>query len=238
MKIFSIGICCALYLGTHAQTVTSKSYPTQAGQQINLKFDYPKVKVSTWDKNEISVIARVNINDDENDNAFSLDEQTVDGAIVISDHITDMEKLPRRYTIVRGGQKTVYKSKEQFHEAEKSGGVERSSEGTDIDIVVEIKIPANCVTKINAVYGIVELADFKAPVAIDAIYGGIDATLAAAQTGKIKATTCYGQIYSNLDLHITDHTERDFFNSITAQPGNGPAYSFTSTYGKIYIRKP
>ena len=82
------------------------------------------------------------------------------------------------------------------------------------------------------------MVDFHAPVTVDAIYGGIDATITASNTGKLKATTSYGQIYSNLDLKITDHAERDFFNSITAEPGTGPSFLLTSTYGKIYLRKP
>ncbi|HEY4195297.1 MAG TPA: hypothetical protein VGM63_07165, partial [Mucilaginibacter sp.] len=146
--------------------------------------------------------------------------------------------LPRRYTIVRAGKKTVFRSKEEYQAARREGGVERSYESSDIDIVVEVKIPADCKTDIKAVYGIVEMTNFNAPATVDATYGGIDATITTANTGKLQATTSYGQIYSNLDLRITDHTERDFFNSITAEPGKGPAYSFTSTYGKIYLRKP
>jgi hypothetical protein len=238
MKIFFLCICCVLFLGAGAQTTLNRSYPAKPGQQVTLKFDYPVVKISTWDKNEISVVAHVNINEGENDSAFELEEQAENGAIVISDHIKDMNKLPHRYTIVRNGKKTFYKSKEEYHAASKDGDIQQSYSGVDIDIVVEIKVPAGCLTDIKAVYGIVEMTNFNAPVTVDATYGGIDATITAASTGKLQATTSYGQIYSNLDLHLTDHTERDFFNSITAEPGKGPAYSFTSTYGKIYLRKP
>jgi hypothetical protein len=238
MKIFFTCICCALFIGAHAQTILNRSYPAKPGQQVTLKFDYPVVKVSTWDKNEVSVVAHVNINEGENDSAFELEEQAENGAMVISDHIKDVDKLPRRYTIVRAGKKTIFRSKEEYQAARKEGGVQQAYEGSDIDIVVEVKVPANCVTDIKAVYGIVEMTNFNAPVTVDATYGGIDATITAANTGKLEATTSYGQIYSNLDLHLTDHTERDFFNSITAEPGKGPAYSFTSTYGKIYLRKP
>lgn len=238
MKIFFISICCALFLGAHAETVITKSYPAERGQQVNLKFDYPVVKISTWDKNEVSVIAHVNINDDENDSAFELDGQTTNGTIVVTDHIKDMDKLPRRYSIVRNGVKTVYKGKEKYLEVGKESGVQQSYEGVDMNIVIEIKVPANCSTNIKAVYGMVEMTNFNAPVTIEATYGGIDATVNTANAGILKATTHYGQIYSNLDLKITDHEERDFFHSITAEPGKGPAYSFTSPYGKIYLRKP
>jgi hypothetical protein len=238
MKTLFVCICCALVIGAHAQTIINKSYPAARGQHVNLKFDYPVVKVSTWDKNEVAVTAHVNINDGENDSAFELEGSVVNGEITVSDHIKDLNKLPRRYTIVRNGKKTVYKSRPEYLEASKEKGVEKSYESSDIDIVVEVKVPAYCQTDIKAVYGIVEMVGFNAPATVDATYGGIDATLNPEQTGKLKATTSYGQIYSNLDLKLTDHAERDFFNSITAEPGKGPAYDLTSTYGKIYIRKP
>jgi len=238
MKFLFICICCALFAGAHAETVITKSYPAERGQQVNLKFDYPVVKVSTWDKNEVSVVAHVDINGGESDSAFELDGQTTNGTLVISDRIKDMDKLPHRYTIVRNGVKTVYKSKEQFKDAEKQGNVTQSFEGLDMNITVEIKIPAYCTTNVDAVYGMVEMKDFNAPVIIDAKYGGIDATINASSVGKLKTTTHYGQIYSNLDLKITDHEQRDFFNSISAEPGNGPSYTLTSDYGKIYLRKP
>ncbi len=238
MKLFFICICYALTTGAYAQTTINKSYPAQPGKQINLKFDYPIVKVSTWEKNEVAVVAHVNINDHENDSSFVIKEEMVNGAMVISDYIKDLDKLPHRYTIVRNGQKIIFRSKDEYQRMAKNSGVEYSTEGSNIDVVVEIKIPVQSFSNIKSKYGIVEMTNFHAPVTIDATYGGIDATMNAAQVGKLQATTSYGHIYSNLELKLTDHTERDFFNSLTAEPGKGPAYSFTSTYGKIYLRKP
>ena len=48
----------------------------------------------------MSVTAHININEHENDSAFVLEEQTGQGGITISDHIKDIESLPRRYTVV------------------------------------------------------------------------------------------------------------------------------------------
>jgi hypothetical protein len=239
MKILFVSICCILTLGSYAQTVTTKTFAASSGQQITLKFDYPKVKISTWDKNEVSITSHVSINDGESDNAFELQSETVGGKLVISDRIKDMDKLPRRYTIVRNGNKTTYKLKAEYLEARKNAaGITQSTEGTDIDITVEVKIPVSAITEVKSVYGIVELTDFNAPITVDATYGGIDATITPANTGKLQVTTNYGQMYSNLDLKVTEHAEHSFFNSITAEPGKGPNYKFTSTYGKIYLRKP
>jgi hypothetical protein len=238
MKKYIMGICCALLsTGVFAQTTINKLYPAQTSQQIKLKFDYPVVKVSTWEKNEVSVIAHITINDGENDSAFVLEEQMTNDVMVISDHIKDMDKLPRRYTVVRNGKKTIYKSRPEYLEASKEGGVEKSYEGLDMEIILEIKVPEHSVTDVRAIYGIVELTGFNAPVTINATYGGIDASITPELTGKLQVTTSYGEILTNLDLRLTDHTDRDFFHSITAEPGKGPAYQLTSDYGKIYLRK-
>ena len=225
-------------MAANAQSTVTKSYLAQPGQRISLHFDYPVVKISTWDKNEVSVIAHVDINENENDGNFKLKSETLNGVLSISDEITDMDKIPRRYIIVRNGVKTVYKTRDEYKEAEKKGDAQQTYESTEMNIDVEIKVPSTCATDLNAIYGIVEVTNFSASIKVNAEYGGIDATIATANTGKLKATTQYGQIYSNLDMKITDHDEHDFYNSITAQPGKGPTYTFSSPYGKIYLRKP
>lgn len=238
-KTLIIALAMLAYGISFAQTVVNRSYAVKSGQHILLKFDYPVVKISTWDKNEVAITAKVNINDGENDNAFVLEDETVDGVLQISNKIKDMKNLPHRYTIWESGKKTVFKSEDDFNEYKKKVGSVRSySNGVDLDIKLEIKVPANSSTELKAVYGMVELANFNGTVKVDATYGGIDATLDKARAGQITATTSYGRIYSNLDLVLTNNTHRDFFTSITAEPGKGPAYNLKSTYGKIYMRKP
>ncbi len=241
MKRIFTWLCCLIVTGAAAQTTVNKTYPVKAGQQVELDFDYPKIiRISTWDKNEISVKALVKINDGENDSAFELEEKNREGMITISNRIRDLENLPRIYTIIQNGQKTVFRSKDQYKEfTNKMGpGAKRiTSEGVDMEITIEIWIPANTATHVKAKYGIVEIVNFNAPATVDAPYGGIDATVIPANTGKLQATTSYGQIYTNLDLKLTDKTERDFFSSITAEPGKGPAYILKSTYGNLYLRK-
>jgi len=236
-KLIMIGLVLLAPMVTFAQTVINRTYPIKAGQQLSLKFDYPVVKISTWDKNEVSVTAKVSINGGEHDSAFTLQDQTTAGTLEISDLIKDKDKLPRRYTIWQDGQKTTFKTLEEFKAYRDKKDVRSYSEGTDIDIKLEIKVPVHIATNIKATYGIVELVDFNAPISVDAKYGGIDASLIKNQVGQIKATTNYGRIYSNLDLVLTDKKQENFLTSITAEPGKGPAYVFESTYGKIYLRK-
>lgn len=242
MKTIITCLCCFLLLGTSAQTVINKTYPVKPGQKVDLDFDFPKiVRISTWDKNEVSVKAMVNINDGENDSAFQLEDNISDGMIHIGNHIKNMDKLPRRYTVVDEGKKTTFRSKDEYNEFRKQLGIAGrgriTSEGVDIEITIEIKVPANTVTNVDSKYGIVELVNFHAPATVNATYGGIDATVEPGNTGKLQATTHYGQIYTNLDLKLTSSANRDFYTSITAEPGKGPEYILKSTYGNLYLRK-
>ena len=63
MKAIS-SILLTLFTGVLlAQTPVNKTYPVTTGQKISFRFDYPElVKISTWDKNEISIVGTVSIN--------------------------------------------------------------------------------------------------------------------------------------------------------------------------------
>lgn len=240
MKTIFLYFCCMLGLTVTAQTTINRSYPVTAGQKVALTFDYPKiVRVSTWDKNEVLVTAHVSINDGEDDTAFVLNDQTENGVLTISNQIKNMKNLPKRYTVIENGKKTVFRSRDDYQAFTRTMGNNHriTSSGVDMEITVEVKMPANIAADIKATYGMVELVDFRTPATVNATYGGIDATVSPANTGKLQVTTHYGQIYSNLDLKITDKTEKDFFTSLTAEPGKGPAYILKSTYGNLYLRK-
>ena len=76
MKILTTAACCLFTMLLTAQSTVTKTYPVKAGETVELNFDYPKiVRVSTWDKNEVSIVAKVSINDGQNDDAFVLEDK-------------------------------------------------------------------------------------------------------------------------------------------------------------------
>ncbi len=240
MKIILTLLCSILLYALQAQQTITKTYPLKAGQDLELSFDYPRVvKVSTWDKAEVSITASISINNGENNDAFQLVETTSGNTLTIKSIIKDLDKLPKRYTVIHEGKKTVYTSKEDFKSMTVDlKGARSYSEGVEMEITIEVKVPQSQLsTFVKAKYGIVELLNYNAPIKVDATYGGIDASVNESSTGKLSATTHYGQIYSNLSLNITDKEEKDFYTSITTALGKGPAYSLKSTYGNLYLRK-
>jgi hypothetical protein len=226
----------------HAQTPVNRSIPVQPGQRITMHFDYPEmVRVSTWDKNEISIQGSVTINGGENDDAFDLQTTTTGNIITIKNEIKNMKNLPQRITVTRDGQKIIFRDKAEFqkYQQEHGRGFNTQSWGVDMDILLEIKVPRNTETRVESVYGFVEVKDFAGPLTAISTYAGVDATLTEKLTGEVTAETNYGEIYTNLDTKFGGEGSRqgDFHTSVSAKPGNGPRYNFESKYGNVYVRK-
>jgi hypothetical protein len=198
--------------------------------------------VSTWDKNEISITGTVSINSGENDDAFELFTSTSGNNISIRNEIKNMKNLPHRITIIDGSQKMVFRNKEELRKYENEHGKKGhdvQSWGVDMDILIEIKVPKNMETRVECVYGMVEIKDFSGPLTVDATYGGVDVALNEKNAGEIIAETNYGDIYTNLDIKFGGEFSKNenFHTVVSAKPGKGPKYSFDSKYGNVYLRK-
>ncbi|MBS1544203.1 MAG: hypothetical protein JST14_11255 [Bacteroidetes bacterium] len=225
--------------GLAAQTIREKSMPYTKGQKVNVSFDYPElIMVSTWEKNEVYVKASVSINGGENDDAFQLDASGTGNVIEIGNKLS-LDGIPHRLTVNVGGQKTTFSSRAAWkkYKEENSLSDYNTSEGVDLDITIEVKVPAGADTKVHATYGMVEVKDFSGPLVVEATYGGVDALVTSV--GKVEAETRYGHIYSDPSIQFkTDpYGNEDFHTSVTASVGSGPDFHLESSYGNVYIRK-
>ena len=108
-----------------------------------------------------------------------------------------------------------------------------------MDILLEIKVPANTETVVESVYGMVEITSFNGPLTVVATYGGVDAAVKEQVVGQITAETNHGEIFSNLNAKFNGEASRQggFHTYVSALPGKGPAYKFDSKYGNVYLRK-
>ncbi|MGC3946224.1 MAG: hypothetical protein QM762_17195 [Chryseolinea sp.] len=241
-RIIILALALGIGWATRAQTVVDKTLPVQKGQNILLHFDYPElVRVTTWDKNEVSIHASVSINSGENDDAFELSTSTDGGIVSVRNQIRDMKNLPRRTTIVDGGQKITFRTQADYNKYKQEtgrSGFEMVSMGADMEIIIDIKVPKGVQTRVESVYGMVEVKTFDGPLVVEATYGGVDAALMEKSIGLVEAETNYGEIYTNFDTKFTDGSgQKDFHLAVSAKPGSGPHYAFESKYGKIYLRK-
>lgn len=243
MKTLSLMILCLFAGSLAAQTTINKTVPLQSGQKVNMRFDYPElIRVSTWEKNEISIQGTVSINGGENDDAFRLDITTGGSSVTIRNEIKYMEDLPQRITVTKDGEKMRFRTKrdwEKYKDEHGGKGYNTVNQGVDMDITLEIKVPRNTDTFVESVYGLVEVNGFTGPLKVQATYGGIDASLTESAMGELVAETNYGHIYSDLSVTFNNDNVRDedFHTYVSAKPGVGPAYKFESAYGNVYLRK-
>jgi hypothetical protein len=243
VKIIMLVVVLAIPAKEYAQNQLNKSIPVQSGQRINMHFDYPElIRLSSWDKNEISVQGTISINGGENDDAFIFENSVSGNTINIRSSIKDLKYLPQRVTITRdNGQKIMFKNKAELkkYQDEHGKNYNNMSWGADIDIELTIMVPKNVETHIESVYGMVEIKNFNGPLTVEATYGGVDASLAERAAGEITAETNYGEIFTNLDARFGGEglKNEDFHTVVSAKPGNGPKYNFESKYGNVYIRK-
>lgn len=245
MKINILFVIVALVLPVkeYAQTAINKSIAVKPGQNVVMHFDYPElVRVSTWDKNEVSIQGTVSINSGENDDAFTLDMSTSGNTITIRNQIANLKNIPSRYTIKDGTQTITFKNKEELDKYKQQTGKSKfdmMSNGVDMEIVLEIKVPRNIDTRVESVYGTVEIKEFTGPLSVTSTYGAVDAALIEKATGELVAETNYGEIFTNLETKFGSIGDKDehFHTYVSAKPGNGPRYSFESKYGNVYIRK-
>lgn len=232
--LFLTGITQVLF----AQLVVEKTYQVASDQPILLKFDFPKVKISNWNKKEVYVKAIVNINDGKNNDKFTMLDKTLDGRLIISDSI-DFKHIESEYLVEVNGEKKKFESKEDFEsykEAHKGEKLSFYSTNNTTDIQIEVMLPSNDNIVVQSKFGLVEVNDFTGPLTVTTEFGKISARLKEANVGKITLTNHFGKIYSNFDFKPISNEEKMFYTSITAAPGNGPTYSFTSKFGNIYLR--
>jgi hypothetical protein len=237
-KIFFLSMIVSTAL--FAQTPINKTIAVQAGQKIRMQFDYPElIKVTTWNKNEISITGEVSINGGENDDAFSLNASTSGNEVFIEGEIRNMKNLPHHITVWHDGQKISFKTKADYRKyADEHGrNYESMNWGTDIDIFIEIKVPENVQTNVHSTYGTIEIKSFNGPLVAESTYGGVDAALTEKLIGDLRVETNYGQFYTNFDFKFSGNELGDFHSIVNAKPGKGPSYSFESKYGNVYLRK-
>jgi hypothetical protein len=106
-----------------AQTQVNKSIAVSPGQSIVIHFDYPDlIRVSTWDKNEVSIQGTVSINNGESDDAFELLTSSSGNTVSIRNEVRNLKDLPQRYTIVDGAQKITFKNRAEMKKYQEQNG--------------------------------------------------------------------------------------------------------------------
>lgn len=250
MKTILVVVFASLFGNTFGQTAIERTFPLQGAKELDTYFDDPSVVIQTWDKNEVMIKGTISINNGENDSAFELQSSVANGILSITSVIKDKDNLPRHIVIKKGDQEYVFKAR-SFEDPEVQKFLEENgrsysymSNGILIDIKLQMFVPKNMKTSVEARHGTIEFKTFDAPLRIVAKHGKVDATIPPT-IGNLTARTKHGEILSNLEVKFDQqpfesrrYSDDRNWTEITTHPGKGPDYYLESKHGTIYLRKP
>ncbi|CAN5556212.1 hypothetical protein BH10BAC4_BH10BAC4_25770 [soil metagenome] len=246
MKTLTLSILLISSLICHSQTNIEKTIAIKSGQKLMINLDDPEIKLQTWDKSEILIKGTISINHGENDFAFELQVGGTAQEVIVTSSIKDRENIPKRVVIKKDDKEYFFKAHDlndpevqKFFE-QNGRGYSHMTVGIIKEIQLEIFVPRNTETRVLAKYGLIEIKNFAAPLTVESKYGGVDATLGGGSIGEVIARSRYGEILTNLDIKFYQSGPIDKGNKwteISAKLGQGPRYSFESTYGNVYLRK-
>lgn len=207
-----------------AQDITEKSIPMGNNAHIDIDFQFAdQIIIKSWDKKEAYVKAIVNINNNEDNDKFSLTvRETTDGAKLVSE-IDDLDEISNEVEVYRHGE------------------IIRSDHCVDIEIDFEIFLPAGSEIRLETISGDIEIMGFNNEMEVKTISGFIDVTLDPRSKNNILMETITGEFYSDLDLdrQSTSEWKNHWIGGEleTTINGGGPAIKLETISGNIYLRK-
>lgn len=203
---------------------------------VNVKFA-DKIEVKNWNKNEISVQATVNINDNKHNDYFSLKSSKLGDSYTVKSDYGDFFKKHRN---------SYYKSDD--------GDCDCNYQN-DLDINYVIYVPRNMELKVKSISGDVAADAYVGALNLDLISGNItikkhsknmflktisgdiDVVISDA---TFEANTLSGGVYSDLDIDFSTNKKNKYSGrqKVRGKIKNGSASLELKTIsGDIFLRK-
>nr|NQU89307.1 hypothetical protein [Bacteroidota bacterium] len=219
----TIAILLSAYM--HAQDIFEKSAKIGKSVKVELDFDFAdQIVIKTWDKNEAYVKAIVNINDNTDNNKYTLTVDESGSNISFEAEIEDLEKISRSNSTYQHG--VIIRDDDHC---------------VHLEIDYEVFLPRGTVIDLETISGNIEIIGLEGPMQIETISGFVDVTINPKLDLDFELTTISGSIYSDLDLEIEREYKHMYHmpgGDVEASLNNGGKLMELSTIsGDIYLRK-
>ncbi|SEE16411.1 Putative adhesin [Tenacibaculum sp. MAR_2010_89] len=226
-------------LTAQKKAVTKQNSNSIEEVYVNTKFANT-IEVQNWNKNEISVVANVNINDNKDNDYFKFETKKT-GAIynVKSDFGNLFKKHKKGVTIT--------------HSGKGCNSYNFCSNHNNIVINYVIYVPKKMTLKVKSISGDVAVSSYQGKLTLDLVSGNIDIKKhsenmylktvsgdidVAVADATFEARTLTGTVYSDLDIDFNQKSKRSSRNKIQGTIKNGTAYLKLKTVsGDILLRK-
>ncbi|WP_272150639.1 DUF4097 family beta strand repeat-containing protein [Tenacibaculum aiptasiae] len=225
-----------------AQKKVTKNKNASGINEVYIHAKFAKdIKIENWSKNEISVQATVNINNNKDNDFFSLKEDQTGTTYTVKSDYGDLFKKKKKHTV-------VYNAKE-------CENCNHCSYHSDLKINYIIYAPKNMQLKIKSISGDVNTLAYDGRLSLDLVSGNITIKKhysksmnlktvsgdidVAISDAKFKAQTLTGTVYSNLDIDFDKNRSKSYGNQkIYGTVKNGKAsLKLKTVSGDIFLRK-
>lgn len=236
-------IVTALLLGmaftVYSQSQINETYALNNEDKVTIRFEYPSlVKIHTWDKKEVKVNAQIEIDGSDEDEKFSIKGSSDRGTFYLRSKLTGLSKRNNYHfrsdddddgevTIKENGHKIIIDNDKANYR------------GVEIEIVVDVYVPADMEVEVNAKFGMVEVLNLPKSLQVDSEFGGIDVSLNAKDIKELDASTSWGQIYTNIEKDMRMRGDGGLGSELRASlnsSGSKRLY-LDSKFGNVYLRK-
>ncbi|WP_299162562.1 DUF4097 family beta strand repeat-containing protein [uncultured Tenacibaculum sp.] len=200
-----------------------------------------KIEVKNWNKNEVSVQATVNINDNKDNNYFSLKEDKIGTTYTIKSNYGELFKKHKKGVTIT-------------HNGNGCNGYNHCTNHNEMKISYIIYAPKNMKLKIKSISGSVDALTYNGKLTLDLISGNITVkkhsknmnlkTISGdidvvVSDAEFKAETLTGTVYSDLDIDFNKNRKKSYGSQkIYGTVKNGTASLKLKTIsGDIFLRK-
>ncbi|WKN42892.1 hypothetical protein [Tunicatimonas pelagia] len=224
MKLLLIILLLFVYQDILAQRLEERTIIWQPGQDIELDLKYAQnIQIKTWDKPEVSLRISVSINNDELNDAWSLQTTTDEEKVRVT---SDLEKP------------------DGYYQGDCSGSDYQMGENSFCSLIVyDIYLPQEATLRVETLGGDITIQGVTAPVYAKSLSGFVDADWPAQQGATVSMKSITGEVYTNLDLAIDESDKRENRRSpigweIDATvAGGGKKVELESISNDVYFRR-
>ncbi len=222
----TIIILIALILAgaARAQDVFTEIKPLDGIENLEFDLDFAdQIIIKTWNKNEVSMKATVTINDNEDNDKYSMQVHQSGDKLLFEQDIHDLKEIGQTTTLQHG---IV---------------IHGNHHCIDMEIDYEIFMPAPMAFDLETISGNVEVIGHSGPMKIKTISGFIDLSVPENMKADFDMKTITGAMYSDLSLDYSKKRNdmRVFVGGdVEARlNGGGIAFRLETISGDIYLRK-
>lgn len=206
---------------------------------VHLKFAQ-NIVIKNWNKNEISVEASVNLNNNTENEKFSLESTKDNNTLEVKSNYGDLFKKHKNNVTIT-------------HKKNDCNSYNYCSNHNSVIVDYVIYVPKKMSLKIKSISGNVEADNFNGSLNLDLISGNITVKKHSKEmklktiSGDIdifvsdatfEAKTLTGGVYSDLDIDFNKNKKKRFGTKIIATIKNGAASLKLNTIsGDIFLRK-